>query len=93
MQKAPQAKYTFDSERDAPQSELCRVLGGEKGRECIMVRVRLCTCTTLHSAKQLSQPFGDAKRPDPVLFSTAPSTSPLGHMLSSMDLQELEGEA
>jgi hypothetical protein len=36
-QQAPIAKYTFDSERDAPQSELCRETTG-KGRECLMVR-------------------------------------------------------
>ncbi|KAI0831178.1 hypothetical protein BC628DRAFT_1415717 [Trametes gibbosa] len=30
----PKSVYTFDSERDAPRSELCRE-GGEKGRKCI----------------------------------------------------------
>ena len=37
-QEDPNSRYTFDSERDAPQSELCRE-GKEKGRKCIMVRL------------------------------------------------------
>lgn len=37
-QKQPNAKYTFDSERGAPQSEICRE-EGPQGRECMMVRV------------------------------------------------------
>jgi hypothetical protein len=38
-QKNPNAGYTFDSERGAPQSELCRSEDGPKGRECVMVSV------------------------------------------------------
>ncbi|TBU32367.1 hypothetical protein BD311DRAFT_785871 [Dichomitus squalens] len=34
----PDFAYTFDSERDAPQSELCRE-GKDKGRECIMLQM------------------------------------------------------
>ncbi|KAI0035746.1 hypothetical protein K488DRAFT_42701, partial [Vararia minispora EC-137] len=30
--------YTFDSERDAPQSELCRK-GTTEGRECILLQM------------------------------------------------------
>ncbi|OBZ75705.1 putative pyridoxal 5'-phosphate synthase subunit PDX1 [Grifola frondosa] len=33
----PDSRYTFASERDAPQSEICRE-GKDKGRKCIMVR-------------------------------------------------------
>lgn len=36
IQKQPDAKYTFDSERGAPQSEICRE-EGPQGRECMMV--------------------------------------------------------
>ena len=36
-QEDPNSVYTFDSERDAPKSELCRE-GKEKGRKCIEVR-------------------------------------------------------
>ncbi|PIL23875.1 hypothetical protein GSI_13626 [Ganoderma sinense ZZ0214-1] len=32
----PNSTYTFDSERGAPLSELCRE-GEDKGRKCIMV--------------------------------------------------------
>ncbi|RDX56908.1 hypothetical protein OH76DRAFT_1396065 [Lentinus brumalis] len=34
----PNSTYTLDSERDAPQSELCRE-GKEKGRKCIMMQM------------------------------------------------------
>ncbi|KAI1795997.1 hypothetical protein LXA43DRAFT_1090615 [Ganoderma leucocontextum] len=34
----PNSAYTFDSERGAPLSELCRE-GKDKGRECIMLRM------------------------------------------------------
>ncbi|KAA1474876.1 hypothetical protein DENSPDRAFT_883130 [Dentipellis sp. KUC8613] len=36
--KAPAMQYTFDSERDAPQSEICRE-GGERGRECMTIHM------------------------------------------------------
>ncbi|KAI0807145.1 hypothetical protein C8Q74DRAFT_1226111 [Fomes fomentarius] len=35
----PDSRYTFDSERDAPQSELCRE-GKDKGRKCIMMQMQ-----------------------------------------------------
>ncbi|VDC00871.1 unnamed protein product [Peniophora sp. CBMAI 1063] len=38
VQKAPSARYTFDSERDAPQSELCREEKG-KPNECIILQM------------------------------------------------------
>ncbi|EJD05752.1 uncharacterized protein FOMMEDRAFT_17982 [Fomitiporia mediterranea MF3/22] len=38
--KSPKAKYTFDSERDAPQSELCRAQDGERQKECIMIQMQ-----------------------------------------------------
>ncbi|RDB20976.1 hypothetical protein Hypma_011440 [Hypsizygus marmoreus] len=31
----PQAEYTFDSERNSPQSEICRKAGPGRERECI----------------------------------------------------------
>ncbi|KAI0637091.1 hypothetical protein C8Q77DRAFT_1269696 [Trametes polyzona] len=34
----PNSVYTFDSERDAPRSELCRE-GKEKGRKCIQMEM------------------------------------------------------
>ncbi|KAM5539005.1 hypothetical protein V8D89_007228 [Ganoderma adspersum] len=34
----PNSTYTFDSERGAPLSELCRE-GKDKGRKCIMLRM------------------------------------------------------
>ncbi|RPD66010.1 hypothetical protein L226DRAFT_566492 [Lentinus tigrinus ALCF2SS1-7] len=34
----PNSTYTFTSERDAPQSELCRD-GKEKGKKCIMMQM------------------------------------------------------
>jgi len=34
----PNGHYTFDSERDSPQSELCRE-GGSKGRDCITIQM------------------------------------------------------
>ncbi|KAL0947380.1 hypothetical protein HGRIS_013496 [Hohenbuehelia grisea] len=34
----PNTRYTFDSERDAPQSEICRQ-GGPKGKECIILQM------------------------------------------------------
>ncbi|KAI0747998.1 hypothetical protein C8Q80DRAFT_1270447 [Daedaleopsis nitida] len=34
----PNSRYTFNSERDAPQSELCRE-GKDKGRKCIMMQM------------------------------------------------------
>lgn len=37
MQEDPQSNYTFDSERDAPVSELCRD-GKNLSKKCIMVR-------------------------------------------------------
>ncbi|KAJ6618347.1 hypothetical protein B0H10DRAFT_1795760 [Mycena sp. CBHHK59/15] len=38
--RAPQSRYTFDSERDAPQSEICRVQDDPKARaECIVLQM------------------------------------------------------
>jgi hypothetical protein len=37
-QRDPNVQYTFDSERDASQSEICRQ-GKGKGKECIIVRL------------------------------------------------------
>jgi len=37
--KNPNARYTFDSERGAPQSEICREELGDKRRECIMLQM------------------------------------------------------
>lgn len=37
----PSCLYTFDSERNSSQSELCRERSGSKGRECITVRMPL----------------------------------------------------
>lgn len=34
----PNSRYTFDSERDAPQSELCRE-GDKLSRKCIMIQM------------------------------------------------------
>jgi len=36
-QKTPQKKFTFNSERDSPESEICRELGKDT-RECMTVR-------------------------------------------------------
>ncbi|KAJ6488607.1 hypothetical protein C8R47DRAFT_1126266 [Mycena vitilis] len=36
--RAPASRYTFDSERDAPQSEICRE-DGKLGRECIILQM------------------------------------------------------
>ena len=55
LQRDPGSWYTFDSERDAPQSEICRE-GTVKGRECIIVRLRfmrsqpILTCHTVADA-------------------------------------------
>lgn len=38
-QEDPDTRYTFDSERDAPQSEICRE-GRDKAHTCITVRPR-----------------------------------------------------
>ncbi|TDL27277.1 hypothetical protein BD410DRAFT_782364 [Rickenella mellea] len=38
--RAPNARYTFDSERDASESELCREQTGDQRRECIMVQMQ-----------------------------------------------------
>lgn len=35
-QKTPQSKFTFDSERDSRESEICRKLGNDS-KECITV--------------------------------------------------------
>jgi len=46
VKKTPDIKYTFDSERDSPQSEICRELGKDR-RECITLRMdskRLFEC-------------------------------------------------
>lgn len=40
VKKSPTSKYTFDSERDASESEICRVLGDSASRkDCIMVKL------------------------------------------------------
>lgn len=44
VQKAPNARYTFDSERDATQSELCREEKG-KPNDCIIVRMGYASCS------------------------------------------------
>ena len=36
VQKTPRNKFTFDSERDSPESEICRELGKD-GRDCMTV--------------------------------------------------------
>ncbi|KAF9262134.1 hypothetical protein L218DRAFT_929725 [Marasmius fiardii PR-910] len=36
--KTPNSKYTFDSERDAPVSEICRE-NGKESRECIQIQM------------------------------------------------------
>lgn len=36
-QKTPHNKFTFDSERDSQESEICRELGNDR-RDCITVR-------------------------------------------------------
>ncbi|KAH7912255.1 hypothetical protein BJ138DRAFT_1148892 [Hygrophoropsis aurantiaca] len=38
LSQRPSGRYTFDSERGAPQSEICRE-GGEKGHECIVLKM------------------------------------------------------
>lgn len=38
MQRDPEARYFFDSERDASQSEICRQ-GKGRDKECIIVRL------------------------------------------------------
>ena len=48
-QKTPHNKFTFDSERDSPESEICRELG-KGGRDCITVRGScpdLCSTETI----------------------------------------------
>ncbi|KAF9458648.1 hypothetical protein BDZ94DRAFT_1313065 [Collybia nuda] len=35
----PTAQYNFDSERDSPQSEICRQ-GGPRGTECITLQMQ-----------------------------------------------------
>ncbi|KAJ7470295.1 hypothetical protein FB451DRAFT_1253261 [Mycena latifolia] len=43
ISRAPGSRYTFDSERDAPQSELCRESASDGGanlaRECIVLQM------------------------------------------------------
>lgn len=51
-QKTPHNKFTFDSERDSPESEICRELG-EDGRDC----VRVCrSCSYLFSTEMTRLP-------------------------------------
>ncbi|KAG7086601.1 hypothetical protein E1B28_002546 [Marasmius oreades] len=38
VSKTPNTRYTFDSERDAPVSEICRE-NGPQSRECIQIRM------------------------------------------------------
>ncbi|KZP23614.1 hypothetical protein FIBSPDRAFT_858169 [Athelia psychrophila] len=48
--KDPNAKYTFDSERGAPVSEICRAEDGTLSKECITVQMQ---STKLFAAMQL----------------------------------------
>lgn len=43
VQEDPDSRYTLGSERDAPQSELCRE-GDKLSKKCIMVRCTACLC-------------------------------------------------
>lgn len=52
VQEDPDSRYTLDSERDAPQSELCRQ-GDKLSKKCIMVRCAVCLCG-----------LNDSNRPD-----------------------------
>jgi hypothetical protein len=65
MQRDPEARYSFDSERDAPQSEICRQ-GKGRDKECIIVRrlrFRFAkTSTNRRIVKFLSNPH-----PHPIL--------------------------
>jgi len=36
--KAPANQYTFDSEKDSPRSEICRVLG-KNSKECMILQM------------------------------------------------------
>ncbi|KAF9792850.1 hypothetical protein BJ322DRAFT_79945 [Thelephora terrestris] len=38
VEKTPQSKFTFDSERDSQESEICRKLGKDS-KECITLRM------------------------------------------------------
>ncbi|KAG8869515.1 hypothetical protein FRC20_001320 [Serendipita sp. 405] len=40
IKKAPKATYTFDSERGAPVSELCRQPDGSVSKECRMIHMQ-----------------------------------------------------
>lgn len=51
LQKNPTATYTFDSERGAPESEICRI-DGPKSSECIMVGVSL---HLIHPPRELTR--------------------------------------
>ena len=46
-QKAPKNTYTFDSERGAPDSQICREPGGGMKKECIQVSI-ITGHSTLH---------------------------------------------
>ncbi|KAF8184906.1 hypothetical protein K438DRAFT_1837074 [Mycena galopus ATCC 62051] len=37
--RAPTSRYTFDSERNAPQSEICREQDGAGAKECIVLQM------------------------------------------------------
>ncbi|KZT43963.1 hypothetical protein SISSUDRAFT_1039218 [Sistotremastrum suecicum HHB10207 ss-3] len=39
IKASPQSRYTFDSERDAPESELCREPGKGLSKECIILQM------------------------------------------------------
>jgi len=39
IKRSPAARYTFDSERDAPESELCRQPDGQVSKECMMIHM------------------------------------------------------
>src|SRR5712691_8058410 len=59
MQRDPEARYSFDSERDASQSEICRQ-GKGRDKECIIVRLLRFrfskTSTNRRIVKLLSNP-------------------------------------
>ena len=64
-QHDPNGHYTFDSERDSPQSELCRE-GGSKGRDCITVRFKI-RLVFMH----MSHPFADTNELETLVRSHA----------------------
>ena len=51
FQEDPNSRYSFDSERDAPKSEICRE-GKEKNRKCITVRPHARTAVSRFCIRQ-----------------------------------------